>query len=112
MRRNELLGTASVRVSPAVGMLIHERCNNSDQFVTFFNYRILIACQVSAFSKDAQPVARLFCFAQRDLSLRKFVTVARTIVGFLVVRTDGGAALKDLIRKCLGDGSSSVQEFH
>jgi hypothetical protein len=41
-------------------------------------------------SKNAEPVPRLFGFAQRDLSLRKFVTVARTIVGFLVVRTDGG----------------------
>ena len=63
-------------------------------------------------AQHTEAKVRLHEFAEHDSSLRELVARARSAIGLFVVGTGRRAALENLIRKCTGYATTSVQELH
>src|SRR4029453_10020609 len=89
-----------------------QRRDNSDQLSALIDDRILVGGQQPALSENAQTKPRLFEFPRGDLSLGGRIARTTPIVGLLVVCAGRCAASQQLIRKCGGNWTTSVEKLH
>ena len=107
-----LLQALRIRSGVGSARVVDELGDNLDEFSGLVDDRIVHRGQQISVSQHTKPEVRLHEFAEHDSPLREFVAWARSAIGLFVVDTGRRAALENLIRKCTGYATTSVQELH
>jgi hypothetical protein len=103
---------ATLDVVARKACVANHRRDHPHEFAGLREHRVVRFRQVAGLSEDFQSEFRFLQLTKNDLSLFELIARARAVVRLFVVGAGRRTTLEQLIRKCLGDGSLSVQELN